>query len=695
MDAAKQKALEILQQSMNKKYGNGTISFLSGNEVSSVPRFSTGIPSVDWAIGGGYPKGRMVEIFGPESSGKTTLTLTAIAEAQKAGGICAFIDAEHALDLGYAQALGVNIDELIINQPDTAEEALDIAEELCNSGLVQLIVIDSVAALVPKAELDGDMGAQLPGLMARLMSQALRKLTGACAKNNVTILWLNQIRYKIGVMFGCLHYNARVTLADGSTEKIGKIVNNKMKVEVLSADKNGNIAPRKVIAWHNNGKAEQFWLVEIGYPHVSGKSTIPVGDDHVFITPTGERKLSEMEAGDQIFVKSTKYLSNEQYQIALGSVLGDGSLKIPTSGLTAALREKHGLFQNDYCKYKFEQFGNEFCGSSGYDKIGQFWWDSKPTAELVHLGQYKSDGAIRYIDKELASEIELRALAIWYLDDGTFSGTIAKWGQGKSTIYATKLDNDSKDILNNRLVELGLPRASNTKKGISFSGKDNLIFQTAIAPFVPKCMKYKIHPKLHDLVGSKSEVTKRSAELALIPARIKSISKYHDTPSPFKYDITVEGNHSYFVDNVLVHNSPETTSGGNALKFYASIRMDIRRRGQIKDGETVIANDTELKVIKNKTAPPYRIAEFEIEFGKGVNKTLDLVRMAVKQHIVEKSGAWYSYKGERLGQGEKNTATFLEENPAVVTRIVEQLQQLKLEDTNGISTRNNDVSGAS
>jgi recombination protein RecA len=324
-----QKSLEILQTVLNKKYGDGTISFLSGQEVSSIPRFSSGIPSVDWATGGGYPRGRMLEILGPESSGKTTLTLHAIAEAQRNGHVCAFIDAEHALDLNYARALGVNVDELIINQPDTAEEALDIVEELSNSGLVQFIVIDSVAALVPKAELDGEMGGQLPGLMARLMSQACRKLTGTIMRNGVTLFWINQIRYKIGVMFG----------------------------------------------------------------------------------------------------------------------------------------------------------------------------------------------------------------------------------------------------------------------------------------------------------------------------------------------------------------SPETTSGGNALKFYASVRIDIRKRGQIKDGETVIANDTEVRVIKNKTAPPYRVAEFEIEFGKGVNKTLDLVRIAVQQGIIQKSGAWYSFNHDRIGQGEKNVVLFLNEHPDILELITQHLQQLKISDT--------------
>jgi recombination protein RecA len=323
----KLKQIEILKNSLNKKHGSGSVRILGGEEVVALERYSTGIPAVDWATGGGYPKGRFIEIFGPESSGKTTLTLHAIAEAQKAGDLCAFIDAEHALDIAYARALGVDTDALLISQPSTAEEALDIVEELVLSGLFKFIVVDSVAALVPRAELEADSGAQLPGLQARLMSQACRKLTGPAYRNKVTVFWINQIRYKIGVLFG----------------------------------------------------------------------------------------------------------------------------------------------------------------------------------------------------------------------------------------------------------------------------------------------------------------------------------------------------------------SPETTAGGNALKFYASIRIDIRKRGQIKVGEVAVANDTELKVIKNKTAPPYRVAEFVINYGTGVDKDISLVRLALELKIIDKAGAWYKYEGANIGQGEANTIAYLNEHPEVKLAIIEKIKPTKLE----------------
>ncbi|GBE31877.1 recombinase A [bacterium BMS3Bbin05] len=204
MSNDKVKALEMAISQIEKNFGKGAIMKLGSNEVAEgIQAISTGSLGLDIATGiGGLPRGRVVEIYGPESSGKTTLALGAIAQAQKTGGIAAFIDAEHALDVNYASKLGVNIENLLVSQPDTGEQALEVTETLVRSGAVDIIVIDSVAALVPKAEIEGDMGDSLPGLHARLMSQAMRKLTGAISKSLTTVVFINQIRIRIGVMFG-------------------------------------------------------------------------------------------------------------------------------------------------------------------------------------------------------------------------------------------------------------------------------------------------------------------------------------------------------------------------------------------------------------------------------------------------------------------------------------------------------------
>jgi len=240
------KAVDAVLQSIEKQFGKGAMMRLGDRKAEKVPCIPTGCPSLDDALGcGGYPKGRVVEIFGPESSGKTTLTLHAIAECQAMGGTAAFIDAEHALDVHYAKRLGVKETELLVSQPDSGEQALDIAEILVRSGAVDLVVIDSVAALVPQAELDGDMGDTHVGLQARLMSQALRKLGGAASRTGTTLVFINQLRMKIGVMFGspetttgghALKYYASVRLdirRIGAVKQGDEVLGNRTRVKVV------------------------------------------------------------------------------------------------------------------------------------------------------------------------------------------------------------------------------------------------------------------------------------------------------------------------------------------------------------------------------------------------------------------------------------------------------------------------------
>ncbi len=247
LNTEKAKALQAALAQIEKQFGKGTIMKLGDGEViEDIQVVSTGSLGLDIALGvGGLPRGRVVEIYGPESSGKTTLTLQVIAEMQKLGGTCAFVDAEHALDIQYAQKLGVNLQELLISQPDTGEQALEIVDSLTRSGAVDLIVVDSVAALTPKAELEGEMGDSLPGLQARLMSQALRKLTATIKKTNCMVIFINQIRMKIGVMFGspetttggnALKFYASVRLdirRIGSIKKGEEVIGNETRVKVV------------------------------------------------------------------------------------------------------------------------------------------------------------------------------------------------------------------------------------------------------------------------------------------------------------------------------------------------------------------------------------------------------------------------------------------------------------------------------
>ena len=669
----RRQALELALASIDRQFGKGAIMRLGqGGALDEISVIPTGALTLDLALGiGGIPRGRVTEIYGPESSGKTTLALHVIAEAQRGGGTAAFIDAEHALDPIYAKKLGVNTDELLISQPDTGEQALEIAETLVRSNAVDVIVIDSVAALVPRAELDGDMGDSLPGLQARLMSQALRKLTAAISRSGGSVIFINQIREKIGVMFGCFHYSTRVVLADGSTEKIGKIVNQRMPVEVLSYDPaTGRIEPRRVVNWFDNGRADHFLQFEVEGGR-SGRHRFAATENHVVFTPKGRSRAGDLKIGDQVLVSVTDYeLSPDQWQVVVGGSFGDGSLR-RTGAHAAHFRVGHGRDQKDYLGWKHAMLA-PFAGP--IKRMGNgFGFDTMAMPALGDLcAHYYSDDRSRVAAPAVLDRLDARGLAVWYADDGSFAGSFARWGRGKAVLYNTALSGESRARVVSAMERLGLGRPRDDGRGFWFSAEQTARLHALIAPYLHPSLDYKLHPSQRGRFAWHPDVSGKDLDLASrerrrgVPAAIVNRYVKPATRSTHRFDLEIEGHHTYLVDGVVVHNSPETTTGGRALKFYSSIRLDIRRQDAIKNGTESIGVHTKVKVVKNKLSPPFREAEFDIIYGEGISKEGTVLDAAAENNIVEKSGTWYTYANERIGQGRENAKRYLKENPKVL-----------------------------
>ena len=684
----KSKALGLALESIEKQFGKGSIMRMGENKNFDIESIPTGALALDMALGiGGLPRGRIVEIYGPESSGKTTVALHAVANAQRLGGIAAFIDAEHALDPDYAQRLGVDTDALLVSQPDTGEQALEIADMLIRSGAIDIVVIDSVAALVPKAEIEGEMGDSHVGLQARLMSQALRKVAGALSQTKTTAIFINQLREKIGVMFGCMTYSTKVTLADGTQEKIGKIVNQRLDVEVLSYDPDsGEVVPRRIVNWFNNGKAERFLQFTVAKSGGNGRAQFAATENHLIQTPGGYRPAGELLAGDRVIAVEPQLLSSTQIQLVLGSLMGDGNLSPNRSGRSGTgFRMGHGSKQADYLDWKVAMLGNISCSKTTNAK-GAVFADFTALPELgeLHDAIYFGDGK-KYLSWDYLKALTPLALAVWYADDGSFAVRSkgvqepAVGGSGRAEICVEAISPGSRERLVEYLRDTRGLDVKLTARGarqiavLQFTTAATAKFQQLVAPYLHPSVEYKLLPKFRGQFHVEPEFV--APVLRPVPARVLDIQVTPPTRSMNRFDIEVEGGHNYFVDGVMVHNSPETTTGGKALKFYASVRLDIRRIETLKDGNEAVGNRTRVKVVKNKMAPPFKQAEFDILYGIGISREGSLIDLGVDQAIVRKSGAWYTYDGDQLGQGKENARNYLRENPDVANEIEKKLKE--------------------
>lgn len=705
-DEQRQQAIDAALLAISKKYGKGAIGKISKDEVideAEIDRNKTltfGVPQLDCASGiGGIPKGRIVEIYGPEMSGKTTLCLHIIAECQRAGGVAAYVDAEHSLDRNHIFNCGIT--DLMISQPDSGEEALDIVEDLVRSGAIDVIVVDSVAALVPKAEIEGAMGDAHMGLQARLMSQALRKLTGIISKSNTSVIFINQIRHKIGVMFGCFHEDTPITFSDGTIHSIREVVEQKLEGPVLSLDPQTNqFVPRKIINWYANGtllaEGEQ-WLT-ITTTSAGGKG----GSMSFSCTPqhlVRPWNTSEDIAAGMLHVGDTltswyehKYLSDTWiHDIIYGSLLGDGTLRLrdaATAAFSIANQE-----QPEYLAWKLRELAPLSMRRGG--NLLRPRYDSEYRAEfaMLHHQFYPEGNGYRVIPED--TMLRPLTLAVWFMDDGTYKSS----HRNGSISVKRLITKDGKCMMPDSIMTqlnsicAGGVAISLSQRAITFtvSAFDNLC--AYIHNYVPQCMQYKLLPEWRTGSNVTRADNPRNTQTYYVsvptlptallpyPVVIKSIDtcSRRKQRSRRKYDLGIEGTENYLVGGgnrgIVVHNSPETTTGGNALKFYASMRMDMRRIDTIKNGDVAVANRCRVKFVKNKMAPPFTQTEMYMFYDSKKTVAANLIEFGTSVGVVNKTGAWYSYEEERLGQGLTNTVDFLAENQELMDRISEECRE--------------------
>lgn len=651
--------MDLALAQIERQFGKGSVMKLGEQSAKfQIDVIHTGAITLDMALGvGGIPRGRVVEIFGPESSGKTTVALHIIAEAQKSGGIAAFIDAEHALDPIYARNLGVNIDELLISQPDTGEQALEIAEALVRSGAIDVIVVDSVAALVPRAEIEGEMGDSHVGLQARLMSQALRKLTGAISKSRTSAIFINQIREKVGVMFGCLDYETPILLTDGRKRPIGRVVNREENLPVLTFDrKSGTVREGEIVAWYKNGQAPRFMGLEVDRPGRPSRLTLT--PNHPVLTPDGWVAAERLKVGDLV-VTVEEAPGKAEESVARGWLLAGGRVRVQGESVSVK--------------------------SATIDPRLILWEKAVAPALTRSRGRLRIDPTPAFLKEEIVDakvgaytpaffdRLDPLAIAVWVGEAGEerAAGLVVPLRLTPAALVHFY------EAMEKTLGEAPVVRLDGPEAAAVFSGDARAALVKFVAGVLP--------PERAAELGAEPGPKKTSGGWTTQHRKVTQIKPDVAVRSRQRFDVQVKDSHTFVADGVVVHNSPETTPGGRALKFYASVRLDVRRIESLKQGTEIVGNRTRVRVVKNKVAPPFKAADFDILYGVGISREGSLLDLGSDTKIVQKSGAWFSYGDVRLGQGKESARDFLKAHPELSDEIETKIRASLAESSAALS----------
>jgi recombination protein RecA len=443
--------------------------------------------------------------------------------------------------------------------------------------------------------------------------------------------------------------------------------------------------PKRVINWFDNGVTDQFLQVTVARPSGNGRAQLGLTSNHQMLTPGGWREAGELMAGDRVMLSQPHLLSDFQWQVILGGLMGDAALSPTRNGIGTRFRMGHGKKQHAYLDWKASLFANVTqCRTTNKD--GAAFVDLTPLPELAELRDavYFGDGK-KHLSWDYLKALTPLSLAIWVMDDGCFTlrskgvQERTRGGTGRLEICVDAMSPDTRVRLQDHLRDhYGLPsklttRGKRQQQVLQFDTETTTKFQQLIAPYVHPSMDDKLLERFRGQFDVEPQFV--APTMHPVPAKVVEVKVKPKTRSMHRFDIEVEGSHNYLADGVVVHNSPETTTGGKALKFYASVRLDVRRIETLKDGQDAVGNRTRVKVVKNKVSPPFKQAEFDILYGHGISREGSLIDLGVDHGIVRKSGAWYTYEADQLGQGKENARAFLKDNPDLAEEIEKKIKE--------------------
>ena len=613
---------------------------------------------------------------GLTNSGKTTLCNHIIAQGQKVG-VCAMIDMEQSWDRAYAAKVGVDTDNLLFSQPSCGEEALKTLEYFIKTNKFAVIVVDSIASLVPRAELEGEIDAnQQPAGQARLMSQVLRKLMGSINISQTVVVFTNQMREKVGVMFGCLHGETLINFEDGRSLPIREVVDNRIQGNVITFDEPTNsIVFRKITDWHHNGdvgcSSDYLSFVTGAFDSKNGLNGFTVTPNHEIMTELGWRKASNVNVGDKLLSRYRSIFNGSVKDFLVGTFIGDCHIS-RRSDNTASLK-----FQDknnpEYLQWKIAKLGILEFKQNGSRLESEYRSEWSEVKKLIPNRDVKF----------FFSNYSELSLALWYMDDGCFDENDS---HSRSSICVKRFAKniDTMGYICEEFKKRGFD--CHFKNGnVVFDKENTLKIHKAICKFIPACMEYKLadcyRGKYEDFKLEHTEELKPS----FVEIKAKTFASGRKMRMKGKYDISVADTKSYFVggvtNGILVHNSPETTPGGNAMKFYATLRFDMRKIAPIKDSTgDMIGHRCRVKIIKNKVAPPFQIAEFDMLYGYGIVPEFDIIDCALEAKVMVKKGAWIALGEEMIGQGRQKAAEALSASPELKSRVQKAIMEVYVDD---------------